>query len=148
MYKILIKQKIFLTRTIKVIEAKLKLKIATGIRLWKNEFTNGQDEFTKGQIAFTEGHIEFTKGYIKATKGHIEFTKGYIKATKGHIYIIFRLDPCRVLLFSSPSTHNNHTSRRNHLMSGRYTGYNSSSTHTSRRNHLMSGRYTVEGISS
>ena len=34
MYKILIKQKIFLTRTIKVIEAKLNLNIATGIKLW------------------------------------------------------------------------------------------------------------------
>jgi hypothetical protein len=43
MYKILIKQKRFLTRTIKVIEAKLKLKIATGIKLWITRTTTNKE---------------------------------------------------------------------------------------------------------
>ena len=43
MYKILIKQKIFVSRTIKVIEAKLKLKIATGIKLWIARATTSKE---------------------------------------------------------------------------------------------------------
>lgn len=43
MYKILIEQKRFLTRTNKVIEAKLELKIATGIELWITRTTTSKE---------------------------------------------------------------------------------------------------------
>ena len=43
MYRILIKQKILLTRTIKVIEAKLKLKKAPGIKSWITRTTPSKE---------------------------------------------------------------------------------------------------------
>ena len=43
MYKILINQKICLTGTIKVIEAKLKLKISIGIKLWITRPTTNKE---------------------------------------------------------------------------------------------------------